>query len=137
MNKTYDIGYGRPPKKSQFKPGQSGNPRGRKPKRQKLIEETAAILSECVTGRDRTGRKRSLRMLEASYLALCKKALDGDRSALLNVMRTLLLVGPQVDSANDAWEEMIEKGRLSLCRKLGMSQEEVDQLNERRSTSQA
>lgn len=26
---TYDVGYGKPPKPSQFKPGQSGNPRGR------------------------------------------------------------------------------------------------------------
>ena len=25
----YEIGYGRPPKQYQFKPGQSGNPRGR------------------------------------------------------------------------------------------------------------
>ena len=25
----YDVGYARPPKDSRFKPGQSGNPRGR------------------------------------------------------------------------------------------------------------
>lgn len=25
----YDVGYGKPPAKSQFKPGQSGNPKGR------------------------------------------------------------------------------------------------------------
>lgn len=34
----YEVGYGRPPKKSQFKPGQSGNPRGR-PKRKKTVGE--------------------------------------------------------------------------------------------------
>ena len=26
---TYEVGYGRPPKKTRFKPGQSGNPKGR------------------------------------------------------------------------------------------------------------
>jgi hypothetical protein len=26
----YDVGYGKPPKHTQFKPGHSGNPRGRR-----------------------------------------------------------------------------------------------------------
>ena len=29
MPKQYEVGYGKPPKKTQFKPGQSGNPKGR------------------------------------------------------------------------------------------------------------
>ena len=29
MSRPYDIGYGRPPKQNQFKPGKSGNPTGR------------------------------------------------------------------------------------------------------------
>jgi hypothetical protein len=29
MSKDYDVGYGRPPKKSRFKKGTSGNPSGR------------------------------------------------------------------------------------------------------------
>jgi hypothetical protein len=32
VNRNYKVGYGLPPKHSQFKKGQSGNPRGRKPK---------------------------------------------------------------------------------------------------------
>ena len=32
-SKPYKVGYGRPPMKSQFKPGQSGNPTGGKLKR--------------------------------------------------------------------------------------------------------
>ena len=27
--RDYEIGYGKPPKQTRFKPGQSGNPRGR------------------------------------------------------------------------------------------------------------
>ena len=46
----YEVGYGKPPRKSQFKPGQSGNPKGR-PKGRKgfstiLVEE----LSEDLVG---------------------------------------------------------------------------------------
>jgi Family of unknown function (DUF5681) len=37
MTKDDDVGYGKPPKNSQWKPGQSGNPRGR-PKRKTLAE---------------------------------------------------------------------------------------------------
>jgi hypothetical protein len=46
MNKDYEIGYGKPPKHSRFKPGQSGNPKGRekgsKGLRKIIDEETRA-----------------------------------------------------------------------------------------------
>lgn len=34
----YDVGYGKPPQATQFKPGQSGNPKGR-PKQQKTLQQ--------------------------------------------------------------------------------------------------
>ena len=30
-DRNYEVGYGKPPKHTRFKPGQSGNPKGRKP----------------------------------------------------------------------------------------------------------
>lgn len=36
--KTYEVGYGKPPKEARFRPGHSGNPRGR-PKKPKSIRE--------------------------------------------------------------------------------------------------
>ncbi|MBI1236586.1 MAG: hypothetical protein GC188_07875 [Alphaproteobacteria bacterium] len=129
------IGYGHPPKHSQFKPGQSGNPRGRKAKTTALIEESARILSEPVKTRDKAGRKQTLRMLEASYLALCKKALTGNRAALLDVMRTLLLVGPQIDDANAEWDNYIRQSLEQIYRKLRLPQDEIEKLLKTRSTS--
>lgn len=38
--KSYDVGHGKPPKASRFKPGQSGNPKGR-PKGKKTKVETS------------------------------------------------------------------------------------------------
>ena len=37
-NENYEVGYGKPPKSGQFKPGQIGNPKGR-PKRTPTSEE--------------------------------------------------------------------------------------------------
>lgn len=131
------IGYGHPPKHSQFKPGQSGNPRGRKAKTTALIEESARILSEPVETRGKSGRKQTLRMLEASYLALCKKALTGNRAALLDVMRTLLIVGPEIDDGNAAWLKEVEDTRQAIYQKLGITQEAIDNFEKGRSTSKA
>ena len=128
------VGYGHPPKHSQFKPGQSGNPAGRKPNTTILIERSASILSEPVKTRDKAGRKRTFRMLEASYLALCKKALGGDRSALLDVMRTLLIVGPEIDDANAEWDNYIKQSLEQIYRKLRIPEDEIEKLLNRRST---
>ncbi len=38
---SYKVGYGRPPKETRFRPGRSGNPRGR-PKKPKSIRERFA-----------------------------------------------------------------------------------------------
>lgn len=51
MSKDYEIGYKKPPKKNQFKPGQSGNPSGKKSKKaspKNIPEALVAELAKCV-----------------------------------------------------------------------------------------
>lgn len=51
--KTYEVGYGLPPKQTQFKPGHSGNPKGRPkgtPTLQDLFQREAAKLVSVKTG---------------------------------------------------------------------------------------
>lgn len=54
----YKVGYSKPPKHSRFKPGQSGNPRGRKPKAEYLNWEDPVIdvLMENLSLRDANGK---------------------------------------------------------------------------------
>jgi Family of unknown function (DUF5681) len=73
----YDTGYGKPPKQHQFRPGQSGNPKGR-PKGAK----NAATLLQDILGRRievRTGSTlRKMTVLEAILTRFADSALKGD-----------------------------------------------------------
>jgi hypothetical protein len=75
----YEIGYGKPPKATQFQPGQSGNKRGRPPR------ATSNALGEIVRGVlngsmefDQKGRIRKATRREVALRALVGRAVGGD-----------------------------------------------------------
>jgi hypothetical protein len=77
----YEVGYGRPPRATQFKKGQSGNPRGR-PKGAKgfdaQLKETFGQKVEVQL----MGKTRRITAGQAMLLKLTAKALGGDMAAL-------------------------------------------------------
>lgn len=75
----YEVGYGRPPRHSRWRKGQSGNPRGR-PKRKTLAQAVSAALYEKVTVTE-NGRRRSISKLEALSKQLVNKSASGDMRA--------------------------------------------------------
>jgi hypothetical protein len=88
----YEVGYGRPPKKHQFKPGRSGNPKGR-PKGSKN-EETILnnLLNRQIEVREAIGRSRKITVLEAMIMKFIDEALRGNPKAaafLLNRYRAI------------------------------------------------
>jgi hypothetical protein len=81
-----EVGYGKPPRAHQFKPGQSGNPKGRK----KGVKNEATILQELlhqkVALNDR-GKKRKITLLEAvlrRFIEDCLKGSTKSAAFLLN-----------------------------------------------------
>lgn len=89
--KDYEVGYGRPPKHSRFKPGQSGNPRGR-PKGAKNV---ATVLRETMGKKitiTENGRRKTISWLDAIVLRLSRSAVEGDARAIDRVIKLLPMI---------------------------------------------
>jgi hypothetical protein len=80
-NNNNEVGYGNPPKKTQFKKGQSGNPRGRPKGHPNLATVLEKALHEKVIINE-NGRRRVVTKLEAAAKQLVNKAAAGDLRAL-------------------------------------------------------
>jgi uncharacterized protein DUF5681 len=80
-SENYEVGKGRPPLSTRWKPGQSGNPRGR-PKGTKRL---ATILHEAMQQKieiNEKGRMRRISVWEAIVKTLRNNALKGDFKAI-------------------------------------------------------
>lgn len=119
MPDNYNAGFGKPPRTSQWKKGQSGNPKGRPKTRTDLVKDAAAILSEPVSARTPEGRRISLDGYEASYLALCKKGLQSYVPSLIAAIKIMLEVQPAVD-ARDEDSQRKREDVLALLEKMGV-----------------
>jgi hypothetical protein len=83
---SYEIGYGRPPKRNQFQKGQSGNPKGRPKQAENIYGTIKKALEEKVTVKI-AGRPRSITKMEVAFVQLSNKAVSGDIRALREVIR--------------------------------------------------
>ena len=81
-------GYGRPPRRTRFTPGQSGNPRGRPRSTASLAGLLAEELETEVTVRE-SGRRRRLTKRGAIAKGLVDKAARGDARAIKQLLELL------------------------------------------------
>ncbi len=77
MTSEDEVGYGMPPKKSQFKPGQSGNPKGR-PKGAKNIKTVVEQEAYATITIKESGKTSKVTKLEALMKAMMAKGIQGD-----------------------------------------------------------
>ena len=96
-----NIGYGRPPKKTQFKPGQSGNPRGRPKKSSRSFLQIFddALSSQLTISQD--GIKQNLPASEIICRQIVSKAAKGDFPAIKQVWTMVQAVEKTKEDGND------------------------------------
>ena len=85
---TGPVGYGRPPVERRFKPGQSGNPKGRPKNRKDVAGILKDILDRPIKIRGGSG-VRNITMLQAILEVTANKAVAGDPRALGFVMQVV------------------------------------------------
>jgi Family of unknown function (DUF5681) len=75
------VGHCRPPLATRFRPGESGNPRGRPRRKRHLGAVVARALRERITVEETDGRVRRLSKLEATVKQIVDGATKGDARA--------------------------------------------------------
>jgi hypothetical protein len=109
-NSGYLVGYAQPPKHTQFRPGQSGNPTGQRKKRESLQEIVANVLfakMEVQLG----GRTEKIPGVAGLMRIAMSRALQGDYKFLMAVIAFIRLSGlsdmggdaltPETDTSTD------------------------------------
>ena len=94
MAKKYEVGFGKPPKSSQWKPGQSGNPKGARSAKQNiaLLESLAQQLNISVP--IQIGRKsKTVPMSEALAMSLIRDLMTAPIKTKLTGMLILEKLG--------------------------------------------
>lgn len=118
----YSVGYRKPPKHSQFQPGQSGNPRGRAKGTKNLKTDLVEELGETILVQE-GGEPRKLSKQRAVVKSLVNRTLKGDsRSAnsLLKMMMRLLDTGEGAepedsDALHSDEDEILEAYRQRIA----------------------
>jgi hypothetical protein len=89
---TEKVGYGSPPVATRFKPGKSGNPRGRPRGTVNLATALAKVYTDTLTVRE-GDKKRRLPRLEALARKQMELAFKGDHRALQSALNTARSLG--------------------------------------------
>ena len=114
MTRSPDIGYGKPPVATRFKPGKSGNPKGRPKGSLNLATDLSAELGEQITVRE-GGRQHRISKQRALVKSLMAKALQGDVRATTAV----LALYARVISEPEDEGRPIEEDELLIIRRFG------------------
>jgi hypothetical protein len=115
----YEVGYGKPPRHTRFKKGQSGNPRGRPCGSKNLSSLLSEALNEPVIVAE-NGRRRKISKRQAIIKQLVNQSAKGDWRAgkiLLDILQDIEgRTEPQTaeNSVSAADEKVIEQLRLRL-----------------------
>jgi Family of unknown function (DUF5681) len=100
---TYEVGFGRPPTRTRFRPGTSGNPAGRPKGKRNLATVLEKSLQEKVVINE-NGTRKVITKLEAAVKQLVNKAAGGD----LNALRHLIALAKSAEPSSESPKEQVD-----------------------------
>lgn len=114
------VGYGNPPEHTRFKPGRSGNPRGRPKGTLNMATVLERTLREKVVINEH-GRRKTITKLEAAIKQLTNKAASGELKALqllAALVRSAEERAAKTVAPNSALDEIDGKVLLGILKRL-------------------
>ena len=108
-DRTYAVGYGRPPIESRFQPGVSGNARGRRKGSKNLKTLIRKAMTASVSIHEGT-KTRRVSKIEGVVLRQLQSALKGDDRSAMAVIKMAMQMGLLEEPANNAAEDTALSG---------------------------
>ncbi|AXI55097.1 hypothetical protein C1J05_11890 [Sulfitobacter sp. JL08] len=138
---TYDVGYGKPPKHTQWQKGQSGNPFGKKIKEQSLFDELKKLCDKEIVVQQ-NGVSMPMTQGKAMLTAAFNKAMNGDLGSIKFIYQNLDIAEAGLSEAkvpaltedllhvletHADWVDVVESARAELAETSGNQEEEGDE----------
>jgi len=98
-SEKYDIGYKKPPKDSQFRPGQSGNKKGRPKDHRNTYNMLTEVLDQKISIKE-NGRDLRISKKLAMIMQLVNKAVKGDVKAINSLLPHMLMADVKEEDKN-------------------------------------
>ncbi len=114
ISTNYEVGYKKPPKHTRFKPGQSGNPRGRPKGTNNLKTDLMEELGEKIVIRE-GDRSQKVSKQRALLKSVVNRAIKGDARATAIALSTMLRLLDTGEGAPDV-EDGLFDDELTILR---------------------
>ncbi len=118
--KKFKVGYAKPPEKTRFRKGTSGNPSGRAKGSKNVSKLLVDALSEPVVVNE-NGQRKQITKAEAMIKQLVNKGASGDARSiqlLMAEMRSRLESDASEDGADDTKEQLPMLERLTVAERI-------------------
>ena len=114
-NKDYEVGYGKPPKNTQFKKGESGNSKGRPSKTKNTLTILTSELDKTVVLKENV-KEVKLTKRQAMLRHMFNKAVQGDSKAMFFVFNQLLQLDQKEELKAQVSKMFLEEDQAILKR---------------------
>lgn len=111
--RNYEVGYGRPPRAHQFKPNESGNPKGRRKGTPNVKTHLHKELETKVT-LTRDGKRRTMTKGQLIATQLVNNGIKGHLKSIEFLFRLLDLMKPSEDAGQDGTPLTEEQRRMLM-----------------------